>query len=57
MFNIFINDLPYFPVGGTSLKETNKDVPLDGVVFSLELLERGHTFSNFWGKTVLHIYG
>ena len=25
--------------------------------FSIELLEWGHTFSDFWGKTVLHIYG
>ena len=42
------------------------DVPLDGVAFSrldwlswvafsLELLERGRTFSNFWRKTVLQI--
>ena len=27
------------------------------VAFSIELLERGRTFSDFWGKTVLHIYG
>ena len=25
-----------------------------GVAFSKELLEWGHTFSDFWGKTVLH---
>ena len=36
--------------------------PLDyngvaGVAFSIELLEWGSTFSNFWGKTVLQIYG
>ena len=29
----------------------------DGVTFSIELLQWGHTFSDFWGKTVLHIYG
>ena len=28
-----------------------------GVTFSLALLEWGSTFSDFWGKTVLHIYG
>ena len=31
-------------------------MPVDGVAFSIELLERGHTFSDFGGKTVLHIY-
>ena len=29
----------------------------NGVAFSIELLEWAHTFSDFWGKTVLHIYG
>ena len=29
----------------------------NGVSFSIELLEWGRTFSDFWGKTVLHIYG
>ena len=28
-----------------------------GVTFSIELLEWGHTFSDMWGKTYLHIYG
>ena len=28
-----------------------------GVAFSIELLESGCTFSDFWGKTGLHIYG
>ena len=28
-----------------------------GVAFSIELLEWGCTISDFWGKTVLHIYG
>ena len=28
-----------------------------GVAFSIELLEWGGTFSDFWGKTVFHIYG
>ena len=28
-----------------------------GVAFSLELLEWGRKFSDFWGKTILHIYG
>ena len=26
-----------------------------GVAFSIELVEWGGTFSEFWGKTVLHI--
>ena len=29
----------------------------NGVAFSRELLEWGRTFSDLWGKTVLHIYG
>ena len=29
----------------------------NGVAFSIELLEWGRTFFEFWGKTVLHIYG
>ena len=29
----------------------------NGVAFSIELPERGRTVSDFWGKTVLHIYG
>ena len=32
-------------------------MPLDGVAFSIESLEWGSTFSDFWGKTVLNIYG
>ena len=28
-----------------------------GVPFSIELLEWGRTFSDFWGKTVLSSYG
>ena len=27
------------------------------VAFSMEFLEWGRTFSYFWGKKVLHIYG
>ena len=27
----------------------------NGVAFSIELLEWGRTYSDFWGKTVLHI--
>ena len=27
-----------------------------GAAFSIELLEWDRTFSDFWGKTVLHIY-
>ena len=42
--------------GGTSLSEPNGDVPLDGVAFSMELLEWGRTFLDFWGKKVFHIY-
>ena len=30
---------------------------LDGVAFSIELLEWGRTFSDFGGNKVLHIYG
>ena len=29
----------------------------NGVTFSIELLEWGHTFSDFWSKKVLHMYG
>ena len=29
----------------------------NGVAFSKELLEWGHTFSDFWGKKDLHICG
>ena len=32
-------------------------VGYNGVAFSIELLEWGRPFSDFWGKTVLHIYG
>ena len=32
-------------------------IDYNAVVFSIELLEWGRTFSDFWGKTVLHIYG
>ena len=42
--------------GGTSLSEPNGDLPLDGVTFSIELLEWGRTFLDFWGKKVFHIY-
>ena len=42
--------------GGTSLYEPNGDVPLDGVTFSIELLEWGRTFLDFWGKKVFDIY-
>ena len=43
-------------VGGTSLSEPNGDVPLDGVTFSIELLEWGRTFLDIWGKKVFDIY-
>ena len=45
-------------MGGTPLKEANRDVPLDEVTFSrldnvvafsIELLEWGRKFSDFWG--------
>ena len=33
-------------------------IDYNGVVFSTVLLEWGHTFQIFWGKTVVvHIYG
>ena len=35
--------------GGTPLQEANGDVPLDGVAFSIELLESGRKFSDIWG--------
>ena len=38
-----------FP-GGTPSQEANGDVLLDGVAFSIELLELGRKFSDFWGK-------
>ena len=28
-------------------------MPLDGVAFSIELLEWGRTFSDFWGEIIL----
>ena len=31
-------------------------IDYNGVAFSIELLEWGRIFSDFWGKTVLHIY-
>ena len=31
-------------------------IDYNGVAFSIKLLERGRTFSDFGGKTVLHIY-
>ena len=55
--------------GALPYKEANGDVPLDGgrifttrlningVAFSKELLEWGRTFSDFWGKRGVHIYG
>ena len=54
-----------FPVGGgggTPLQEANREVPLEGVAFSrlesdyngvafsIDLLEWGRKFSDFWGK-------
>ena len=32
-------------------------IDYNGVSFSVELLEWGCTFSDFWGMKVLHIYG
>ena len=32
------------------------DYNVNGVPFSIELLEWGRTFSEFWGYKVLHIY-
>ena len=36
--------------GGTPFQEANKDVPLDGVAFTIDLIEWGRKFSDFWGK-------
>ena len=36
--------------GSTLLQENIGDVPLDGVAFSIDLLEWGRKFSDFWGK-------
>ena len=36
--------------GGTPLQEANRDVPLDGVAVSIDLLEWGRKFSDFGGK-------
>ena len=54
--------------GGTSLKRLmgmcrwmgshfHDWTAYNGVSFSVELIERGCTFSDFWGMKVLHIYG
>ena len=32
-------------------------IDYNGVAFSKELLEWGRTFTDFWGKRVVHIYG
>ena len=32
-------------------------IDYNGVAFSKELLEWGRTFSDFWGKRFVHIYG
>ena len=32
-------------------------IDYNGVAFSQELLEWGRTFSDFWGKRAVHIYG
>ena len=32
-------------------------VDYNWIAFLMELLEWGRTFSDFWGKKVLHIYG
>ena len=32
-------------------------IDYNGVTFSIGLLEWVRTFSDFWGKTVVHIYG
>ena len=36
--------------GGAPLQEANGDVPLDGVAFSIELLEWDRKFWDFWGS-------
>ena len=36
--------------GGGGVLKANGDVLLDGVAFSIELLELGRKFSDFWGK-------
>ena len=36
--------------GGTILQEANRNVPLDGVAFSIDCLEWGRKFSDFWGE-------
>ena len=35
--------------GGTPLQEANRDVPLDGVAFSIDLLEWDRKFLDFRG--------
>ena len=58
--------VPTSPGEGTPLWEANGMcrwmgshfhdwIDYNGVAFSIELLEWGRTFSDFWGKTVLHI--
>ena len=36
--------------GGTPLQEANRDVPLNGVAFSIDLLEWDRKFLDFGGK-------
>ena len=47
-----ISHLGKMPREGSPLWEA---IDYNGVAFSIELLEWGRTFSDFWGKTVLHI--
>ena len=35
---------------------SNNWIDYHGVPFSIELLECGRTFSDLWGKTILHTY-
>ena len=41
---------PADPGVGTILQEANRNVPLDGVAFSIDCLEWGRKFSDFWDE-------
>ena len=50
--------LAFIPGEGTALGSHFHDwIDYNRVALPIELLEWGRTFSDFWGKTVLHIYG
>ena len=52
--------LPYKRLSGMCrwmLSHFHDWIDYNGVTFSIDLLEWGHTFLDFWGEKVLNIYG